>query len=70
MAKALYAFCFVAHFLKRLYENTFVHIFSNIRTPIIDLAVDVAYYWGFAAVVGYGVNSGRCEDLDTGTLCK
>ena len=60
----------MAHFLKRLYENKFVHIFSNTRTPVIDLAMDVAYYWGFAAVVGYGVNSGRCEDLDTGRISE
>ena len=69
-AKALYAMCFVAHFLKRLYENRFVHIFSKTHTTLIDLAMDVAYYWGFAAVVGYGVNSGICEDLDTGRLSK
>ena len=68
MDKALYAFCFVAHFLKRLYENRFVHIFSHAHTPLVDLAMDVAYYWSFAAVIGYGVNSGRCEDLDNGRL--
>ena len=32
--------------------------------------MDVAYYWSFAAVVGYGVNSGRCEDLDNGRLSE
>ena len=70
MDKALYAFCFVAHFLKRLYENRFVHIFSHAHTPLVDLAMDVAYYWSFAAVIGYGVNSGRCEDLDNGRLSE
>lgn len=47
-----------------------MHIFSDARTPVADLAMDVAYYWGFAALVGYGVNSGACEDLDAGRLGK
>jgi hypothetical protein len=40
----------------------FVHIFSKAYTPPSDLVIDCAYYWGFAAVVGYAVNFGECVE--------
>jgi very-long-chain enoyl-CoA reductase len=58
----IFAAAFLAHFTRRLYENRFVHIFSKAYTPPSDLVIDCAYYWGFAAVVGYAVNFGECVE--------
>ena len=34
----------------------FVHRFSNATMPIMNLFKNCAYYWGFAAYIGYHVN--------------
>lgn len=43
----------IAHFLKRELETFYVHKFSRPTMPLTNLFKNSAYYWGFAAAVGY-----------------
>ena len=59
------------HYVKRLYENHFVHLHANKPKAISELYIDCFYYWGFSIWIGYSVNSGkqchgmhRCARLD------
>lgn len=45
----------VFHYVKRLFETLFVHIFSNKTMPLRNLVKNCAYYWGFAAVISWTI---------------
>jgi len=45
----------LAHFIKRELETFFVHKFSRPTMPLNNLFKNCAYYWAFAAVIGYFV---------------
>lgn len=45
--------CWNIHFIKRELESLFVHRFSLATMPFINLFKNCAYYWCFAAVIGY-----------------
>jgi very-long-chain enoyl-CoA reductase len=44
-----------SHYIKRLLETTFVHIFSHGTMPLFNLFKNSLYYWGFAAAIGWAV---------------
>jgi len=46
----------MVHYTKRLLESIFVHEFGTLTMPIFNLFKNCAYYWSFAAAVGYNVN--------------
>lgn len=48
-------FCglFAAHFVKRELETFFVHKFSRPTMPLFNIFKNSAYYWSFAACIGY-----------------
>ncbi|KAL1233853.1 Very-long-chain enoyl-CoA reductase [Trichinella pseudospiralis] len=48
--------CWTLHYLKRVCETLYVHKFSHSTMPLRNLFKNCAYYWGFAAFVGYHVN--------------
>lgn len=48
--------CWSIHYAKRLLETQFVHRFSHGTMPILNLAKNCSYYWGFAAFISYFVN--------------
>nr|CAG4648047.1 EOG090X097L [Moina brachiata]SVE93114.1 EOG090X097L [Moina brachiata] len=50
------AFCWIAHYAKRILETLFVHRFSHATMPIRNLFRNSAYYWLFAGYVAYHVN--------------
>ena len=47
----------VFHYAKRIFETFFVHKFSHSTMPVRNLVKNCSYYWGFAALVSYFVNS-------------
>jgi len=49
-------FLWMVHYTKRLLETLFVHEFGTLTMPIFNLFKNCAYYWSFAAAVGYNVN--------------
>jgi len=49
-------FLWMVHYSKRILESIFVHEFGTLTMPIFNLFKNCAYYWGFAAAVGYNVN--------------
>jgi len=56
---ALFAWSF--HYGKRVFETLFIHRFSHGTMPIFNLFKNCSYYWGFAALVAYGVNTPEVE---------
>lgn len=44
---------FIAHFVKRELETFFVHKFSRPTMPLFNIFKNSAYYWSFAAFIGY-----------------
>lgn len=50
------AFCWVAHYAKRILETLFIHRFSHATMPIRNLFRNCSYYWLFAAYVAYHIN--------------
>ena len=53
----------MVHYSKRLLETIFVHEFGTLTMPIFNLFKNCAYYWGFAAAVGWNVNIPREDAL-------
>jgi len=56
-------FLWMVHYTKRILESIFVHEFGTLTMPIFNLFKNCAYYWGFAAAVGFNVNIPTTEDL-------
>jgi very-long-chain enoyl-CoA reductase len=52
-AQKLYSLLFVLHFVKRELETFFVHKFSRPTMPLSNIFKNSAYYWLFAAFIGY-----------------
>jgi len=50
------AFCWGAHYTKRILETIYVHRFSHGTMPLKNLFVNCGYYWGFAAFISYFIN--------------
>lgn len=48
-----YVVAFIAHFVKRELETFFVHKFSRPTMPLFNIFKNSAYYWMFAAFMGY-----------------
>ncbi|KRX53660.1 Very-long-chain enoyl-CoA reductase [Trichinella sp. T9] len=48
--------CWTLHYVKRVCETLYVHRFSHSTMPLRNLFKNCAYYWGFAAFVGFHVN--------------
>jgi len=46
----------MTHYTKRILESIFVHEFGTLTMPVFNLFKNCAYYWGFAAAVGFNVN--------------
>ena len=44
------------HYTKRILESIFVHEFGTLTMPVFNLFKNCAYYWSFAAFVGWNVN--------------
>lgn len=57
------------HYIKRLFENVFVHIHGpEKRLALIDIIVNCSYYHGFALWISHSVNSPfSCPQLDVGS---
>lgn len=53
----------MVHFTKRLLETFFVHEFGTLTMPVFNLFKNCAYYWSFAAVVGWNVNIPNEKEL-------
>jgi very-long-chain enoyl-CoA reductase len=51
--QTMFVVLFLAHFVKREFETLFVHKFSRPTMPLRNLFKNCAYYWSFAAVIGY-----------------
>jgi len=51
---ALFCWCF--HYIKRILESAFVHIFSSEYIGISFLVKNASYYWGFGLFIGYFIN--------------
>jgi very-long-chain enoyl-CoA reductase len=49
----LFVGAFIAHFVKRELETFFVHKFSRPTMPLMNIFKNSAYYWMFAAFMGY-----------------
>jgi very-long-chain enoyl-CoA reductase len=49
----LYVALFILHFVKRELETFFVHKFSRPTMPLMNIFKNSAYYWSFAAFIGY-----------------
>lgn len=49
----LFIGAFIAHFVKRELETFFVHKFSRPTMPLMNIFKNSAYYWMFAAFIGY-----------------
>ncbi|OHT03369.1 Very-long-chain enoyl-CoA reductase [Tritrichomonas foetus] len=55
------------HYFKRLAETKFVHIFSHATMPLFNLFKNCTYYWGFAALIAYTIqsNSKRITEISS-----
>jgi len=53
----------MVHYTKRILESIFVHEFGTLTMPIFNLFKNCAYYWSFAAAVGYNVNIPTDKEL-------
>jgi len=48
--------CWSFHFIKRILESAFVHVFSSEYIGISFLVKNASYYWGFGLFIGYFIN--------------
>lgn len=53
------------HYVKRLFETLVIHTFSHPTMPLFNLFKNCTYYWGFAALIAYYVetNSSNIQEL-------
>ena len=52
----IFAACYILHYVKRLYENEFVHIYSPEYKPVKQLFINSAYYHLFSLWIAHSVN--------------
>ena len=49
------SYMWIFHFIKRLFETKFVHIFSRPTMPLLNLFKNSSYYWGMGILVSQSV---------------
>jgi very-long-chain enoyl-CoA reductase len=62
-AQQIAFFLWMVHFVKRQLETIFVHEFGTLTMPVFNVFKNSAYYWGFAALVGWVVNAPTQHEL-------